>query len=96
MSVGGYFQSYALGNILSAQFFDAALKAHPKLKEEFARGEFQNLLNWLKTNIHCHGKRFTTHEILKQSTGQELSVKPFVNYLREKYGKIYGLRQDIK
>src|SRR6516165_4502878 len=29
--IGGGFQSYTIGNILSAQFFDAAIKAHPDI-----------------------------------------------------------------
>jgi Zn-dependent M32 family carboxypeptidase len=41
--IGGRFQSYTIGNILSAQFYAAALKGHPEIPREIARGEFGTL-----------------------------------------------------
>jgi hypothetical protein len=40
--IGGRFQSYTIGNILSAQFYAAALKAHPDVPAEIASGEFED------------------------------------------------------
>ena len=42
-SVGGAFQGYTIGNILSAQFYAAAVKAHPEIPQEMTRGEFGTL-----------------------------------------------------
>ena len=48
----GYFPTYALGNLLSVQYYNTALKAHPNLPDEFAQGKFDTLLTWLNENIH--------------------------------------------
>src|SRR5207249_2126980 len=48
--IGGVFQGYTLGNILSAQFFEAAKRAHPLIESQIARGEFGELHYWLKEN----------------------------------------------
>ena len=40
--IGGGFQGYTIGNILSAQFYAAAVKAHPGIPSEIAAGEFDD------------------------------------------------------
>ena len=52
------------GNILSAQFFAAALRAHPAIPAEIARGEFGTLHGWLRENIYQHGAKFTAAELV--------------------------------
>lgn len=42
--IGGQFQSYTIGNILSAQFYAAAFKAHPDISREIANGKFGTLI----------------------------------------------------
>jgi carboxypeptidase Taq len=92
-SVGliGYFPSYALGKLLSAQFYRQALTEIPQLPEQIARGEFGPFLAWLRENIHRHGSKFKPGELVKRVTGQGMQAEPFLSYLREKYGEIYGL-----
>lgn len=89
--IGGAFQGYTLGNILSAQFFDAALRAHPDIPEQIARGEFSTLHGWLQQNIYAHGAKFLPHEIIQRATGEGLNIKPYIAYLRAKYGELYEL-----
>ncbi len=89
--VGGVFQGYTLGNILSAQFYNAALKAHPGLPAQIARGEFGALHGWLKENIYQHGRKFTAPEIVERVTGGPLDIQPYITYLRGKYGELYSL-----
>ena len=55
----GYFPTYSLGNLYSAQFFAAAQRDLPALDAEMARGEFGSLLRWLRDNIHSHGKFYS-------------------------------------
>ncbi|KAB8033350.1 carboxypeptidase M32 [Fluviispira multicolorata] len=83
--VGGSFQGYTLGNIMSAQFYDAAHAALPNLKSEMKAGNFVNLKNWLTENIHCHGKKFTGLEVLKMATKSELNIANYMNYLKKKF-----------
>jgi carboxypeptidase Taq len=89
--IGGSFQGYTLGNILSAQFFDAALHANPQIPDQIATGEFNALHNWLQENIYQHGAKFTANELVKRATGQPLTIDPYIRYLRTKYGELYKL-----
>ena len=89
--IGGEFQGYTLGDIMGAQFFEAALQAHPEIAGEFEAGEFGALHSWLKENIYQHGSKFTAAELVERVTGGALSVEPYMRYLRAKYGELYGL-----
>jgi carboxypeptidase Taq len=66
--IGGRFQSYAIGNILSAQFHTAALKAHPDIPREIASGEFDTL--HLRDNLYRHGSKFVPNDLVKRATGK--------------------------
>jgi carboxypeptidase Taq len=87
--VGGAFQSYVLGNLMGAQFFAAALRAHPEIPTEIEAGAFGTLREWLRVNVCTHGRARTADEIVLGATGQPLSSAPFLAYLRAKYGALY-------
>ncbi len=89
--IGGMFHGYTLGNILSAQFFEAALRAHPEITGEMEAGNFATLLEWLRENIHRHGRKYTTFELVRRVTGDELRIEPYIRYLRKKYGELYNI-----
>jgi carboxypeptidase Taq len=89
--VGGLFHSYALGNMMSAQFFDAAVTAHPQIPAEIEAGQFDTLRTWLTRNIHVHGRGLSADQIVERATGRPLSAAPYITYLRTKYGALYGL-----
>ncbi len=88
-TIGGYFQSYTLGNVLSAQFFEAALAAHPEISREIAAGQFETLHQWLKTNIYQYGRELPGAEIIKRATGKPMTIGPYIRYLKNKYGELY-------
>ncbi len=90
-TIGGAFQGYTLGNILSAAFFETALQAHPEITSEIEEGEFGTLHDWLKENIYQHGRKYTPSELIERVTGAPLSVEPYIRYLRNKYGELYRL-----
>jgi carboxypeptidase Taq len=89
--IGGLFQGYTLGNILSAQFYAAALKAYPDIPDQVRQGEFGTLHGWLRENIYRHGSKFTANELAQRATGQPLTVAPYIQYLKTKYGALYGV-----
>jgi carboxypeptidase Taq len=89
--IGGMFQGYTLGNILSTQFYEAALKAHPEIPADIAQGEFGALHGWLRENIYRHGRKFTAPELVERVTGGPMSIEPYIAYLRTKYGELYTL-----
>jgi carboxypeptidase Taq len=88
--IGGSFQGYTLGNILSAMFYEKALEAHPDFPEQISQGQFDTLHGWLKENIYCFGSKYTAPELIRRVTGEDLTVKPLVRYLKAKFGEIYG------
>jgi len=90
-TVGGAFQSYTIGNILSAQFYAAAIKTHPDIPREIAKGEFGTLHGWLREHLYQHGRKFQPTEVVMQATGGPMSTTPYLSYLRAKYGELYRL-----
>jgi carboxypeptidase Taq len=92
--IGGAFQGYTLGNVLSAQFFDCAVRAQPGIPADIRRGEFGALHGWLKENIYRHGAKFTASELTERVTGGPLRIEPYLDYLWGKYRPLYGLREE--
>jgi len=90
-TIGGSFQGYTLGNILSSLFYDAALLAKPEIPKEILKGQFGTLHHWLKENLYRHGAKFTANELTERVTGGPLRIEPYVAYLKGKYGEIYEL-----
>jgi len=89
-AIGGAFQSYTIGNVLSAQFYAAALRAHPEIPQEIAAGEFGILRAWLGQNLYRQGRKFGADESVRRATGEGMTIEPYIAYLREKYGALYG------
>ncbi len=87
----GYFPTYTLGNLYSAQLFDKALEDVPDLQEQFERGEFGGLKTWLNENVHSHGRRYRAAELCEHVTGKPLSADPLMKHLESKLRPIYGL-----
>lgn len=86
--IGGMFQGYTLGNLMSAQFFDAAINKHPEIPAQIEVGNFSVLHDWLKTNIYHQGRKFTAAQTLEKATGKPLSTKPLIDYIHHKYGEL--------
>ena len=89
--VGGMFQGYTLGNILNAQFYEAALAQHPGIPEEIRQGQFDTLHTWLKDTIYILGSKYTASELVERVTGGPMTIEPYIRYLRTKYGELYNL-----
>jgi carboxypeptidase Taq len=89
-SIGGEFHSYTIGNVLGAQFYAAALRAHPEIPRQIAVGEFGTLRRWLGENVYRHGRKFGADETVRRATGEAMTIKPYIAYLREKFGALYG------
>jgi carboxypeptidase Taq len=87
----GYFPTYQLGNIIACQIWEKAQQAMPDLYDQFERGEFKALREWLRVNLHQHGRKFTPKETLTKVVGGPISVGPYVRYLEAKLGEIYGI-----
>jgi carboxypeptidase Taq len=87
----GYFPTYTLGNVLASQLFQTAEVQLPSLRTDIARGHFRPLYDWLRTNVHTHGKKYPPPALIGRATGQPLSTEPYLHYLTTKFTEIYNL-----
>jgi carboxypeptidase Taq len=87
----GVFPGYTLGNLIGAQLMEKVRRDIPDLDEQFERGEFSYLLGWLRKNVHRHGRKFTPDELLERATGKKLTAAPWIAYVQQKFGALYGL-----
>jgi carboxypeptidase Taq len=85
----GSFPSYTIGNVMSAQFLEAAYQQVTGLDEALQRGDYAPLLGWLQQNIYRHGRAYDANELLLRSTGSALQVKPYLAYLEGKFSELY-------
>jgi carboxypeptidase Taq len=82
----GYFSTYLLGTVMSVQIWQKILEDVPDLEEQIERGEFGALRDWLGEHVHSLGRKFSPQETLRRATGSTIDPKPYIAYLRAKYG----------
>jgi carboxypeptidase Taq len=87
----GYFPTYALGNLVSAQLWEVIQRDLPDLDKQIAKGEFKALLGWLRERLHRHGAKFEPQEIVQKITGSKINGDAYIRYLQKKFGEIYAL-----
>ncbi|MEG1710611.1 MAG: carboxypeptidase M32 [Clostridia bacterium] len=86
----GYFPTYALGSAYSAQIFDTMNKDFDVL-ESLKNGNMKQVNNWLKEHLHKFGASKEAKELFENTVGKPFDAMYYVNYLKEKYGKIYNI-----
>ena len=82
----GYFSTYLLGTIMSVQIWEKAQEDIPDLDDRIERGDFAALREWLGEHVHAHGRKFTPQETLRRAVGTTIDAKPYLAYLKRKYG----------
>ena len=87
----GYFPTYAIGTIYAAQLFKKLNEEKPDVTFEIEKGDFGNILSWLRRNVHSFGRLMTADEIIKNVCGEGLNAKVFVDYLKNKYYLLYDV-----
>ncbi len=87
----GYFSTYALGNLISAQLWEKITADLPDLGSEISRGRFESLLEWLRKNLHGYGRKYEPQQLVRMITGSKINSEPYIRYLSNKYGEIYAL-----
>lgn len=88
------FPGYTLGNVISAQLMEKIRSDITDLDAHIERGEFATLLGWLQEHVYKHGRKFTPGELVERVTGGPLTPKPWIAYVRKKFGALYGLGLD--
>ena len=87
----GYFPTYSLGSVLAAQLYAAAEDDIDDLDGKIAAGEFGDLHEWLTENVHRHGCRYRTDELIERASGEPLTAEYFLEYAETKFGELYDL-----
>ncbi|HSO13962.1 MAG TPA: carboxypeptidase M32 [Anaerolineales bacterium] len=87
----GYFSTYALGNLVSAQLWERINMDIRNLDDQIRKGNFSELLGWLRKNIHQHGQKYEPQVLVEKVAGSKITPEPYVRYLTKKYSEIYGL-----
>jgi carboxypeptidase Taq len=87
----GYFPSYALGNLISAQLWERLNTDIPDLAEQIRRGDFSGWRGWLHEHIHKFGAMLEPQELIQRATGSKIDSAPYLRYLSQKYNEIYAV-----
>ena len=87
----GYFSSYALGSAYDSQFYNSMIKEFD-VESELRSGSFKKINEYLRENIHQYGKYKTPNEIIMDTTKEAFNPDYYINYLRGKYGELYGVK----
>jgi len=82
----GYFPTYLLGTVMSVQIWEKAADDIGDLEQQIERGEFAALREWLGAHVHAYGSKFPPQETLRRATGATIDAKPYLAYLKKKYG----------
>lgn len=87
----GYFPTYALGNVLGAMLWEEIIAENSGIEDDFARGEFGRLSEWLRENVHQYGSRYMPMDLLEKVLGvRQIEAEPLVSYLTDKVNELYG------
>ena len=88
----GTFCNYTIGNVMAAQLMKQMHKDDTNIKSSLESANYEPILDWLKSNIHQHGRRYSRNELLEKSTGRSLDAKPYLEYLQNKASEVYGIK----
>lgn len=86
----GYFPSYSVGSAISAQIMNQ-MKKDIHVDDLLKNGDMLVIRNYLKENIHQYGSFKKPKEVLKDLTGEEFNPQYYIDYLNDKYKKLYNI-----
>jgi carboxypeptidase Taq len=86
----GYFPTYALGNVVSVQLWERAEAECGDFDEQFERGEFGQLAEWLRENVHRFGRTHEPRELLRRTVGTGMDPEPYLGYLQRELEELFG------
>ena len=91
MGAFGYFPTYTLGNLYSAQLLEAAKRDIGDVESQIRNGDFTPLLEWMRTHVHARGSILEPADLMEEATGEQPKPDAFVSYLADKIGALYGV-----
>lgn len=85
----GYFPSYLLGHLVSAQLSEAMESAIGSPEDHVRRGDLRSILDWLRVHVHPVGRALNAEQLVEQVSGRPLSSAPFLRYLEAKLERLF-------
>ena len=89
-TIGGAFQGYTIGNVLSGQLWATAMRELPGLEDKIRKGDFAPIREWLRLRLHQHGRKYEGPEMIRRATGRDLEAEDYLRYLESKYETLLG------
>jgi carboxypeptidase Taq len=86
----GYFPTYQLGNLISAQLWSKMNDDMPDIYSNIEKGNFSPILGWLREHVHQFGRKYLPGELIVRVTGKPVDSSFYIDYLNKKYGEIYN------
>jgi carboxypeptidase Taq len=87
----GYFPTYSLGNLVANQLWEKINEDLPELPDKVRKGDYSELLAWLREKVHRHGRKYKPDDLVKAVVGEGISPEPYLKYLNAKFGAVYDL-----
>lgn len=88
----GYFPTYTLGTLYGAAIFAKAESDLGDLEDDFRKGDCTRLLAWLRDKMHSQGWKYPAPELVRRVLGEDFTVGPFLQHLKQRYGELYDIR----
>ena len=84
----GYFPSYALGHLISAQLSEALEQELGAIETALEDGRDAELGQWLQQRVYPLGRSVNATQLVEQVSGRPLSSDPFLAYLEHKLERL--------
>ena len=81
----GYFPTYAIGSILSAQFLHAYEEECGSIGDAIRGRRFDVIRKWQREKIHRWGSTYPPRELVEKASGEKINPEYFLRYLERKY-----------
>ena len=86
----GYFPTYALGNMYNAMYLNR-MKQEMDVDAAVASGNIKAVNDWMKDNVFARADLLAPKDWIREITGRDFTPDDFLDYLEEKYSRIYEL-----
>jgi len=91
MGAFGYFPTYTLGNLYAAQRLAEAREDLADHDAQIRCGVGAHILVRMRARVHARGSILEPAALIEEATGSPPSPDAFVEYLRDKVERLYGL-----
>ncbi len=81
----GYFPSYTIGALNSAQLFATIRSIYPDWQERLAGGDVHFIRDWLQKTIWSKGSTMDSQDIIRLATGESTNPDYFLRHIQQRY-----------